>query len=270
MLAVAVLAGCVSLEAHNETAAQLEKARKVLTQAGEEIKSLRQDKVRLEQDKARFQQEAEALKKSLADLEHSTVQAKEEMAKLRTALDTAEREGTAREAKIQELARARDDLAKSLEAEIAKNEVSVRQVQDQLAVSMTNQVLFRSGQTEMTPEGVKLLKQVAETLKTVSDKQIRIEGHTDSKGIGHKLRDRYPTNWELSTARAASVVRYLVQEGGLDRANLTVVGYADTRPVASNDTRAGRQANRRIEIVLLPKAAEPSASVLTAPSANSR
>jgi len=246
----ALFVGCVSLNTHNDTVAKLDKARKVLSQASEEIKSLQQDKARLEQDKARLEKEAENLKKGLADLESAATQAKQEFAKLRTDLEAAERERAEREAKVQELSRARDDLARALESEIAKEQVAIQQTQDQLAVTMVDHVLFRSGQTEMTPEGLKVLTQLAETLKKVPDKQIHIEGHTDNKGIGPKLRDKYPTNWELSTARAASVVRHLVEQGGLGRERLTAVGYADTRPVASNDSRAGRQANRRIEIIL--------------------
>jgi len=103
------------------------------------------------------------------------------------------------------------------------------------------------------PAGLQVLKQVSDILKKVTDKQIRIEGHTDNVPIGVKLRGRFPTNWELSTARATSVVRYLIEDGGVDRANLLAVGYADTRPLVANDTEEGRTANRRIEIALYPK-----------------
>jgi chemotaxis protein MotB len=262
-----VLTACVSLETHDETVAKLEKARKVLTQAGDEIKSLKDERSRLAK-------ETEDLKKRLADLEGTADQLRtldEKMAGLQKDLEAAERERAARDAQIQELTRARTDLAKSLESEIAKQDAAIRLIRDQLAVTMSEQVVFNSGQTTLSPDGQKLLKQLAETLKTVSDKHIRIEGHTDSKGIGPKLRERYPTNWELSTARAASVVRYLVQEGGLGRENLTAVGYADTRPVAPNDTKAGRKANRRIEIVLFPKTlSPPAATISTAPGSNGR
>jgi chemotaxis protein MotB len=98
-----------------------------------------------------------------------------------------------------------------------------------------------------------VLKQVGDILKTVADKQIRIEGHTDNVPISAKLQSRYKTNWELSTARATTVVRYLIDQGNVDRQHLSAVGYADTQPVAPNDTDEGRSANRRIEIVLYPK-----------------
>ena len=118
---------------------------------------------------------------------------------------------------------------------------------------MVDRVLFDSGQAQVKPAGVKVLKQVSDILKTVTDKQIRIEGHTDNVPISSKLQDRFKTNWELSTARATTVVRYLIDQGSVDRQHLSAVGYADTQPRASNDSEEGRSSNRRIEIVLYPK-----------------
>lgn len=137
------------------------------------------------------------------------------------------------------------------------------------AVTIAARALFDSGQAEVKPEGLELLKQLAETLKTVTDKEIRIEGHTDSVPIRGRLRAKYPTNQELSAARALNVMRYLVEEGGLPRENLTAVGYADTRPVASNDAPEGRQENRRIEIFLLPKPSEPTPPATGSPAPSS-
>ena len=94
---------------------------------------------------------------------------------------------------------------------------------------------------------------IADVLNKITDKQIRIEGHTDNVPISSKLQDRFKTNWELSTARATTVVRYLIDHGGVDRQYLSAVGYADTHPLASNDTEEGRSSNRRIDIVLYPK-----------------
>ncbi len=118
---------------------------------------------------------------------------------------------------------------------------------------MVDRVLFDSGQAQSKPAGIKVLKQVGNVLKNVTDKQIRIEGHTDNVPISVKLQDRFKTNWELSTARATTVVRYLIDQGGVDRQHLSAVGYAETHPIASNDTDEGRSSNRRIEIVLYPK-----------------
>jgi chemotaxis protein MotB len=137
---------------------------------------------------------------------------------------------------------------------------SVQGEPDQLRISIVAHLLFESGDDQITPAGREILQQIKDVLKQVTDKQIRVEGHTDNKPIKPYLRTRFPSNWELSTARATSVVRYLIAEDGLDPTMLTAGGYGDTRPVASNDTEEGRQQNRRIEIVLYPKAVAEQAS----------
>jgi chemotaxis protein MotB len=164
-----------------------------------------------------------------------------------------EKERAAKEAEIQRLTKTQEDLTKSLQAQIDKGDIKIKQVRDRLTINMVEKVLFNSGQAQVKPEGLKMLKQVAEVLKTVNDKQIRIEGHTDNVPISGKLKQKFPTNWELSTARATNVVRYFIEQGGVNRENFEAVGYADTRPVAGNDTDVGRTENRRIEIVLFPK-----------------
>jgi len=118
---------------------------------------------------------------------------------------------------------------------------------------MVDRVLFDSGHAQVKLAGMKVLKQVGDVLSEITDKQIRIEGHTDNVPISTKLQDKFKTNWALSTARATTVVRYLIDQGGVDRQYLSAVGYADTRSVGPNETEEGRSANRRIEIVLHPK-----------------
>lgn len=164
-----------------------------------------------------------------------------------------EKERAAKEAEILRLTRTHEDLEKSLQAEIEKGDIRIKQVRDRLTINMVDRVLFESGKAQVKPAGLKVLKSVSDILKNVADKQIRIEGHTDNVPIGAGLKGRFPTNWELSTARATSVVRFLIEQGGVDRVNLSAVGYADTRPVAGNETDEGRTSNRRIEIVLYPK-----------------
>jgi len=97
-----------------------------------------------------------------------------------------------------------------------------------------------------------VLGKVIEILKTVNDKAVRIEGHTDDIPIKGSLTGRYPTNWELSAARAINVARYL-QKQAISPANLSAAGYGEFKPVADNSTVEGRAKNRRIEIVLVPK-----------------
>lgn len=116
---------------------------------------------------------------------------------------------------------------------------------------LTNQVRYESGEATITPEGYHMLDQLIVQLKAASpDQLIRVEGHTDDMEIGPSLQSIYPTNWDLSKARASGVLRYLVQKGGIDSARISSIGYGDTKPMASNATEAGREKNRRVDIVL--------------------
>jgi len=125
-------------------------------------------------------------------------------------------------------------------------------VKEKLSVAIVDRILFPSGQATLTPEGQRLIEKVGAALAKVSDRRILIEGHTDSVPIRGTLRATFPSNWELSTARATEVVKSLIAQGKLPANRLSAVGRADTAPVASNDNEAGRMQNRRIEIILLP------------------
>ena len=140
--------------------------------------------------------------------------------------------------------------------ETAKPDVKVRlePVQGGLRINLedlVDQLEYESGEIRVKPAGLPVLERIAEYLKTAAtDKQIRIEGHADNMEIGPALRSAFPSNWELSKARAAGIVHHLVENGGLDSAKLSSVGYGASRPVASNATEEGRKHNRRIEVVL--------------------
>ena len=226
------------------------------TTAQEEIARLQKRAGGLETEMARaadLTKRLEARDQEIGKLQDSIAQEKERLKAEEAEKARLEQERAAKEAEIERLTKTHEDLTKSLQAEIAKGDIKIKQVRDRLTINMVDRVLFDSGQAQVKPTGLKVLKQVSDILKKVNDKQIRIEGHTDNVPIRGKLKERYPTNWELSTARATNVVRYLIEDGGVDRANLLAVGYAENRPVASNDAEEGRTANRRIEIVLYPK-----------------
>ncbi len=144
------------------------------------------------------------------------------------------------------------DLTKKLEKEIQEGQVQITEMKNRLTMTMVDKILFTSGSAEIGKEGKKVLDKVSSILKDVKDKRIQIEGHTDNVPIYSSLKSKFPTNWELSTARATQVVRYLQEEGGLSASLLSATGYAEYQPVSSNKTEAGKHKNRRIEIVLLP------------------
>ena len=128
---------------------------------------------------------------------------------------------------------------------------------------LLSQLQYESGEAAVTPAQAEILMQVSGLLREVKDAEILVEGHADDMPIGPALKQTFPSNQELSDARANNAVRYMVEEGGLDPAALSATGYSDSQPIASNATEAGKSKNRRIEITLQPKertelAPEPS------------
>jgi chemotaxis protein MotB len=142
------------------------------------------------------------------------------------------------------------ELNQQLEAEVRSDQVQIQQLQNQLKVILVDQILFPEGGWELGWKGKETLDKIVPTLKKLKNERINVEGYTDNVPIGPELRSRFPSNWELSTARATNVVRFL-ESKGVNPNLLSATGFGDTRPVASNDTREGRAKNRRIEIVLV-------------------
>ena len=160
-----------------------------------------------------------------------------------------------KEEEIARVAKVCDVLVRDMKEEVEQGQVKITQLADRLSVVMVDKVLFPSGDAEITPDGVDILGRVGSALKDTQDRIIRVEGHTDNLPIRRQLKERFPTNWELSTARATNVVRFLQEKVGIEGRRLRAVGMAEYYPVGSNETAAGRGQNRRIEIALLP---EPS------------
>jgi chemotaxis protein MotB len=140
-------------------------------------------------------------------------------------------------------------------------------VRNRMVVELPDNVLFDSGQAELKPEGAATLSEVATVLSSIEGRVFQIAGHTDNVPIRSR---RYGSNWELSTARAVVVARYLIETAGMTADRISAAGYADTVPIESNDTEEGRARNRRIEIVLMPNLDElPDLSSLMGSGAGS-
>jgi chemotaxis protein MotB len=124
--------------------------------------------------------------------------------------------------------------------------------------TLSTDIYFKSGSAELTQRGVEELKGVARRLKTAyDDRTIRIEGYTDSRPIGDQLDDRFPSNWELSAARAARVARHFRWTHDMDPTRFEVVGFGPHHPVATNETAAGRRKNRRVRVAVLASSPSP-------------
>jgi chemotaxis protein MotB len=137
---------------------------------------------------------------------------------------------------------------------LSPNKFQVQNVARETRISLSDlmkQLRFESGEATIKLEGYQVLDELIAYLKTAAgDRLIRVEGHADNIEIGPSLKSLYRTNWDLSKARAGGVLRYLMEKGGIDSAKLSSVGYGDTKPMTSNATEAGRQKNRRVDIVL--------------------
>ncbi|MDD3982406.1 MAG: OmpA family protein [Candidatus Omnitrophota bacterium] len=152
---------------------------------------------------------------------------------------------------VDELGQAKKLLEDRLSQEIQDKQVRLERMGKGLVITFVADVLFDSGKATIRPEASASLDKVARVLQeNVPDLNVGIEGHTDNIPI--KVSG-WKSNWELSSARALSVLHYLIDEKGVSPERLSAIGYGEYRPVASNDSKNGRQQNRRVEIVILPK-----------------
>jgi len=130
--------------------------------------------------------------------------------------------------------------------------VSIHVRHGRIVLSLRNDVLFDEGKTDLKPAGKQALSEIAQTLKTVGSRSFQVAGYTDNLPI---KSPEFPSNWELSTARAVVVVKFLSQ-AGVNPAFLSAAGYGEYDPIAANTDAAGRAKNRRIEISLVPNIEE--------------
>jgi chemotaxis protein MotB len=173
-------------------------------------------------------------------------------AEFRQALEAERAARTTKEAEIQQLSGTYQSLVEQLESELRSGELEIEELRGSLQVRALDQILFESGSVEIKPRGREVLAKIATQLGKVSDRRVRVEGHTDDVPIATA---RFPSNWELSVARAATVARFLA-EHGVAAKQLEASGFGQFQPIASNKLPKGRARNRRIEIVLAPLAAE--------------
>jgi len=152
---------------------------------------------------------------------------------------------------LDELNQAKKLLESKLSKEIEDKQVKLQMMEKGLVITVVGDVLFDSGKAKVRPQSFTILDKVATVLKeNVPELSVGIEGHTDNRPIKHS---GWKSNWELSSARALSVLHYLVEEKGLLPERISAIGYGEFRPVASNGAKEGRQLNRRVEIVILPQ-----------------
>ena len=152
---------------------------------------------------------------------------------------------------LSDLERAKQELEDQLKKEIADKQVNVDMTDRGLVVTFVAEVLFDSGKADLRADSLPKLDKVASVLNTtVKDLNVQVEGHTDNDPI---KRSGWKSNWELSAHRALSVLHHLTDQQGVAPERLNIAGFGEYHPVTSNATKEGKQKNRRVEIVILPK-----------------
>lgn len=215
---------------------------RLIAQSQEQARTLETLRIRiaeLEGDRQMLQESIDLLRKRRVE-------------EVQTVSQTYETLLTEREEEVRVVSKTYESLLTQMKEEIEDGQIKITELKGKLTVDVVDKILFDSGQAEIKQTGLEVLKRVVEILLTVTDKTIRVEGHTDNVPIGGNLAKRYPTNWELSAARALNVTRYL-EEAGIDPLLLSAAAYGEHQPVADNETPEGRSKNRRIAIILLPK-----------------
>jgi len=226
LLSIPLFSACVSSTTHDATLAELD--------------SCRSERLTMQdQSKSELDSQFAALHKLEADLEARSQD-----------VEACRKSAAAANDYTEKLKQRETDLRGKLQKELSDREVEISRLKDQLSVRVLDKILFKTGRADIQPAGQKVLEKLATVLRETDD-MIRVEGHTDNVPIGAGLKEKYFSNWELSGARAASVVRFFQESGAkIDPLRLEPVGFGEYRPVVSNDSPENKQRNRRVEIVL--------------------
>jgi len=203
-------------------------------------------------DFEKLQAERDGLDQKVKELESQRSGLENQQTALRSEVVTLEKQRAQLEAQNRQTRAQYDSLSRNLNEEVQKGQVQLRQYKDMLTVEVAEQLFFDSGKATLKDSGKAVLRKVGEALKGYDDKIIRVVGHTDNVPIGKSMQAQFPSNWELSAARATTVVRSL-EAAGVPPDRLAASGRAEYSPVASNDDPDGRRKNRRIEITLIDK-----------------
>jgi chemotaxis protein MotB len=148
---------------------------------------------------------------------------------------------------VEEFVKIYEQMSEYIKENNLESSITLRLDERGLLVRFMDDVLFDSGKADLTASAREIINKVAEIIRQ-NEKNVRIEGHTDNVPINTV---RFPSNWELSTTRAVNVVKYLIEECGLEASRMAASGYSDQHPVDDNDTKEGRQKNRRVDMVIL-------------------
>jgi chemotaxis protein MotB len=249
-----LLGGCVTQDTYeklqgekNQEIAALQSQRTALEQ---QVRILQEQRAALAGERNALEQQKGSLQQQKSSLEQDKASLEREQAELRRQNEALEAQKSQLLSASKQSQAQYDALVDNLSEQVQKGQLQVRRYKDMLTVDVAEQLFFDSGRAALKDSGKKVLKEVADALKDYANKAIRVVGHTDDVPISKAAQKVFPSNWELSAARATTVVRFL-QEAGIAPERLIATGRAEYAPVAPNDSPEGRQKNRRIEITLI-------------------
>jgi chemotaxis protein MotB len=182
---------------------------------------------------------------SLASAQGENQKAKDQIAALQSKVADLEQDKNA-------AAQMANGLENEMRADLESKDVTISNLQGKLTVNILDRVMFDSGEAILKPAGESVMRKVAAILAGHPQLKIHVIGHTDNVPIRPEARNRFASNWELSTARALAAVHFLTEKAGVDPRRVGAVGYGEYRPLADNATAEGRARNRRIAITILP------------------
>jgi len=235
------ISGCVTTGTYEKKVKEADNQAKDLASLQQKYDKMKADRDQLKEAFANATSDQTNIRQKVADLEAENTKLKENLSEVKK-----------KEVEVLTESNTYKQLMQEMKGEIAKGQVTISELKGKLTLDVVDKILFASGQSEVKKEGLDVLQRVIDILKNVKDKSIRIEGHTDNIQIKGRLVKQYPTNWELSAARALNVTKYLQQQG-IDPALLSATAFGEYKPIANNETPEGRAKNRRIAIILLPK-----------------
>ncbi len=236
--------GCVGIGTYTEVVSERD-------QLAERVRLLEASTESLDRERVELLEGLEDLREERAVLSRGVKTLSQQREELSENLAAREAELAKQNAEVVRLRGTYDSLVTDLEEELAAGQIQIQQLKEGLQVNVAQEILFPSGSARLSGEGRAVLAKVAAELGKLTH-HIDVDGHSDNVAIRGALKNRYPTNWELAGARAASVVRLFVDQG-IAPERMAAISHADTHPVASNDSAEGRAQNRRIEIRLRPK-----------------
>jgi len=188
----------------------------------------------------------------IQELQHAVAGSGEALAQMNANLSRSKKEKEQAQNAILQLKRTYTELVKEFESEIKNQEATIRGLKEKLSITFMDDILYDLSVVSVNSKAQQALAKIGRVLRQNPDNKIVVAGHTDNMPIKMAARDRFPSNWELSAARAAAVVRHFQQKLGIDPARMEIVGHAYYKPVAGNDTPQNRSKNRRVEIFIMP------------------